>query len=989
VRAFASLQFSNPVDLAYLPGADRLFIAEQGGRLWSFDTRRPQAPAELAFDFREHHRPFDNVLGFTFHPGFATNRFLFVNYNEPGGRQDGAYVSRFTFSSLNPAVLDPASERVIIRWLSGGHNGCTLAFGNDGMLYISTGDADDPDPPDGKRKTGQDTSDLLGSILRIDVDRVNGTTNYAVPSDNPFLKLPGARPEIWAFGFRNPWRMSFDRATGDLWAGDVGWEQWEMVYRIRRGGNYGWPIAEGPNQNVRTDVKPGPGPILPPLHAVSHSEGASITGGYVYHGTRLPGLRGAYVYGDWETGKFWALRHDGDRLVSNDELCDTSLKPVSFAVDPAGELLVLDYNGGLYRLVPNTAPAANESFPRRLSETGLFTSLNPLTPAPGTVPYRIAAPMWNDHATAEWLLGVPGDGAIATSGGVGNIAGGTWFFPSNTVLARTLTLEMETGKASSRRRIETQLLHWDGQAWSPYTYRWNPAQTDAALVGRAGTNDTFTVIDRAAPGARRETPWRFHSRAECLRCHNAWSGDALTLNWLQLNAPPRIGAPDSDPALQAAGGAASEIHRLQALGVLHVTNAPPERDRLALADPYDPALPPAGRARSWLHVNCATCHRFGAGGAVTIHLNFDKPPGELRAIDEKPARGDFGLVGARIVAPGAAYRSTLFYRICTEGAGHMPQIGPRLADDTGARVVFDWIQSMEKKNASREDPVSARRLLELNAALQEQFTRLGREAGVAQLKLVQDILGSMNGALGLLDVVSRIGSEARKGARRAGPLDFTFRNRVVAIASTHTNALVRDLFQRFLPPDKRRQTLGGDIHPPSILALKGNADRGRASFTGAAQCARCHACGGEGRAFGPDLSGIGRKYSRADLLEHILQPSRFIAPEFRTLLVTLRDDTELTGFVVQSSPGRADSPPPGALSGPGAASAAQAGADEFILRDQSLVEHRIRRSEVKESRESTLSAMPDGLLAPLTAQEAADLIEFLFRSELAVPQPGK
>ncbi len=975
-RLFPKLHFNNPVDLALLPGSDRLLVLEQGGKLFSFPVRAEVEQVDPVFDFRSHHQPFDSAYTFAFHPRFAENRFVFVCYVEPGGRTNGTHISRFTLSASTPPVIDPRSERVIIRWVSGGHNGCTLAFGNDGMLYISTGDADDPDPPDGKRKTGQDISDLLSSILRIDVDRADGTNSYSIPRDNPFANTPGARPEVWAFGFRNPWRMSFDRATGDLWVGDVGWEQWEMVYRVRRGGNYGWSITEGPNLNVRTDVKPGPGAILPPIHAVPHSEGASITGGHVYRGSKLPRLRGAYVYGDWETGKFWALRHDGDRLVSNDELCDTSLKPVSFALDAAGELLVLDYSGSLYRIVPNTAPPANESFPRRLTETGLFNSLDPLMPAPGTVPYRVATPMWNDHATAEWLLGVPGDGAIASSGGVGNIAGGTWFFPSNTVLARTLTLEMETGKPASRRRIETQLLHWDGQAWNPYTYRWNPAQTEAALVGNAGTNDVFTVIDRAAPGGRRETSWRFHSRAECLRCHNAWGGEALTLNWLQLNAPLiRSSDAESDsetskprgrdslaPSERERAGVRgpSEMHRLQELGVLHTRN-PPEPS-MALADPYDPALPPTDRARSWLHVNCATCHRFGAGGAVAIHLNFDKPVREMRAIDEKPARGDFGLVGARVIAPGAAYRSTLFYRICTEGSGHMPHIGSRLVDEAGSRLVFDWIQSMEKATPIKEDAMAARRLVELNASLQDQFTRLGRETGVARLELVRDILGSMNGALGLQDVLSRIGGDAKSGRKRTGTPDFAFRNKVAALASTHTNALVRDLFQRFLPHDQRRQTLGSEINPQTILTLKGDSVRGRELFVGASQCARCHVCGGEGRAFGPELGGVGRKYGRAQLLEQILLPSKLVAPEFKTTTLILRDDTEFNGFVIKP------------------------GADELVLRDESLVERRIKRSDVKESRESTLSAMPEGLLAPLTAQEAADLLEFLFTSVPAAPQ---
>jgi putative heme-binding domain-containing protein len=914
-RLFPTVRFEHPVDLALVPGTDRLMVAEESGVLWSFALQAASPKPERALELRKHHRPLENVLGFTFHPGFATNRYLFVNYNEPGGRTNGAFVSRFTVTQLDPPTIDPTTERVIIRWLSGGHNGCTLVFGNDGFLYISAGDAANPDPPDMPYRTGQDISDLLASILRIDVDHPSGTNAYAIPPDNPFIGRPSARPEVWAFGLRNPFRMSVDRQTGDLWVGDVGWEQWEMIYRVRRGGNYGWPLVEGPNRNVRTDVLPGPGPILPPMVAISHVDGASITGGHVYRGRRLPRLTGAYLYGDWETGKFWALRHRGDELLSNEELCDTMLKPVSFTLDRTGELLILDYNGGLYELATNQAASINIAFPRRLRDTGLFASMAPLQPASGVVPYQIRAPMWNDHATAEWLLAIPGDGSIATAGGPGNIAGPTWYFPSNTVLARTLTLAMTQGLPSSRRRIETQLLHWDGQAWNPYTYQWNGEQTDALLMPPGGSNVSYTVQDAAAPGGRCETGWRFASRAECLRCHNAWAGEALTLNALQLGVPRRP-SPNDPP---------SEFARLQSLGLLQGASTP--KAEADLVNPYDSGAPLAHRARSWLHANCATCHRFGAGGTAAIHLNLEKATDEMRAVSAKPLRGDFDLSAAKIIAPGAPFQSTLLYRISTEGAGHMPLLGSRLVDESGRRLVRDWVASMGSSS-----PTSA------------PLPGVGASAVPdSSNEALRPALATMESSLALLDRATAPSSTS------------AFQAAVAAAAREHTNALVRDLFQRLLPPDQRRVTLGTDFPPGTVLGLSGSAERGRQLFRGTAQCVRCHRAENTGRAFGPALDGLGRKYTRAQLLEQVVYPSKVIAPEFKLVVVTLRnDETELSGFIVRRT------------------------TEALTFLDETGSERNLALSHVKETRESTLSAMPEGLLATLTAQEAADLLEYLF-----------
>lgn len=935
-RIFTSLHFTNPVEVAALPGSDRLLVLEQAGKLLSFPAKGNPAKPDLAFSFREHHKPFDSAYSIAFHPGFATNRYVFVCYIEPGIRTNGSHVSRFTLRDSNPPTLDPASEKVFFRWLSGGHNGCTLAFGNDGFLYISTGDAANPDPPDRPFNTGQDISDFLACILRIDVDRAEGTNAYAIPSGNPFVKMPGARPEVYAFGLRNPWRMSFDKPTGDLWVGDVGFEQWEIIYRVKAGGNYGWSLTEGPNTRVRTDVTPGPGPILPPLVALPHSDAASITGGRVYYGSRLPKLRGAYLYGDWETGKFWALRNQGDTLVSNEELCDTSLKPVSFGEDHDGELLILDYGGGIYRFTPNTAPPANLAFPRKLSETGLFAELSKLTPAPGVVSYQINAPMWHDYANAERWLAVPGSDAIATTGGRETIAGRMWDFPSNTVFSKTLTLERTRGQAATRRPVETQLLHFDGQGWNAYTYRWNVAQTDAELVPAQGTNDTFTLVDPTAPGGRREIPWRFTGRAECLRCHNAWAGETLSFNWLQLNT----------------AGNSPEWRRLETLGLLRVDKPP--RNQPRLANPYTDSEPLAERARSWLHVNCSTCHRNGAGGDVPSWFNHEQRLETSRAYDTAPVRGGFGIVGARVIAPGDPDRSTLVYRISTEGLARMPHIGSRIADDAGVRLLRDWIRAMPPRPATNAELAAARQLASENAALLERSQGGARGAAVAQL------LSTMNGALALLNQVTRVGA-GDSDLLTPTPATNRIRAAVASAAAAHTNALVRDLFQQLLPPEQRRPTLGADFNPSVILSLQGDAARGKEHFPGVSQCARCHVSEGVGRNFGPDLTGISRKWTREQLLEQIIHPSELIAPEFKTTVVTLKDDTEFSGFVLQRT------------------------ADRLRLRDETLTERTLKTSDIAEIRESALSAMPEGLLAPLTAQEAADLLEFLRVSKVASP----
>ena len=312
-RAFPELKFNQSLLISTAPGSNRLFIVQQQGQILSFRNDPDVRSADLVVDVSKEIEGVRAVYALTFHPDFAQNRYCYICYIKDANLDDGTHIARFEVSNSDPPTIDVSTEKTIITWFSGGHNGCDLQFGPDGYLYISTGDGAPANPPD-IFKTGQDVSDLLSSILRIDVDHLENGNAYRIPDDNPFIDMPEARDEIWAYGFRNPWRMSFDQKTGDLWVGDVGWELWELLDRVERGGNYGWGVMEG-NQLTNPEWPRGPTPILPPTIDHPHSESSSITDGLTYYGKRLPNLYGTHIYGDYDTGKLWGFRYE------NEEVC--------------------------------------------------------------------------------------------------------------------------------------------------------------------------------------------------------------------------------------------------------------------------------------------------------------------------------------------------------------------------------------------------------------------------------------------------------------------------------------------------------------------------------------------------------------------------------------------------------------------------------------------------------------------------------------------
>ena len=451
-RVYPSLKFNHCLDITTAPGSDRLFVVEQSGRIFSFVNRPDVTEPDLVVDFGKEIPDVKQVYALAFHPDFQTNGYCYVCYIKADSLDDGTHVARFHVSGTSPPTIDIASEQTLVTWRSGGHNGCCLKFGPDGYLYISTGDAGPANPPD-IYKTGQDIGDLLSSILRIDVDRTDGDRNYRIPADNPFVETEGARGEVWAYGLRNPWRMSFDRKTGDLWVGDVGWEMWEMLYRIEPGGNYGWAVMEG-RASTHPEWPRGPTPFLPPTIDHRHSESSSITEGLTYYGSRLQELTGFHIYGDYDTGKLWSFRFEDGRIVDHREIADTTHRIVCFGEDYDGELLLLDHTAGtIHRLIPNPRQEGSNTFPRKLSETGLFSSVTEMSPAPGVLPYSINAEPWADHAVATRLVAVPDELSIKPEDKA-------WVFPENSVLVKTLSLDIARRRsrlASSSRNTDSAL----------------------------------------------------------------------------------------------------------------------------------------------------------------------------------------------------------------------------------------------------------------------------------------------------------------------------------------------------------------------------------------------------------------------------------------------------------------------------------------------------------------------------------------------------
>jgi uncharacterized repeat protein (TIGR03806 family) len=721
-RVYPNLKMNFPIAVRRQPGSDRfLFITEAGPYGATVLRRMKDDPnvtdAETLLDL-------DGVAyDIAFHPDFAHNGYVYIGWNGPSsapGEAKRTKVTRYTIDPKPPYRFDPKSARLIIEWPSNGHNGGAVAFGLDGMLYVTSGDGtSDSDT----NIVGQDLTRLTAKVLRINVDHPDPGREYSVPPDNPFVGVKDVRPETWAYGLRNPWRITVDEKTGHVWVGQNGQDLWEQAYLVRKGENYGWSVTEG-SHPFYPNRKAGPTPIVKPTVEHPHSEFRSLTGGLVYQGERFPELRGAYLYGDYSTGQLWGIRHDGEKALWHRQLASTRLQITGFGLDSHGEILIADHRGqdqgGFYTLEATPKDLAPSTFPRRLSDSGLFRSVKGHVVEPGLIPYSVNAPLWSDGAYKERYIALPGaDSHIDFTRSRG------WGFPERTVLVKSFALELQEGNPASRRWVETRFLTNQQGEWFGYTYVWNDEQTDAALADAKGLDRDFTI--RTAGGTRTQT-WHYPSRSECMVCHSRAANFVLGPSELQMNKVHDYG-----------GVRDNQLRTLEHLGVLRVNWAEEARAALRdelkeqgksdkdidaylekqaaagpqraagpssllafapekyrhLADPYDPKEDLAARARSYLHANCAQCHVEAGGGNAQMELEITTPLEKARILDVKPLHHTFDLRDARIIAPGSPERSVLLYRMNNREAGHMPPLATSRVDRDAVAVLRAWIEQLK------------------------------------------------------------------------------------------------------------------------------------------------------------------------------------------------------------------------------------------------------------------------------------------------------
>lgn len=733
--------FDQPLCTAFPPGEkDRLFVVSKTGIIevlsnLSSSNGLPQRrtfmdirPYLLAKNLELGQEKEWGILGMAFHPRFKENGHFYITYNftaaENGRHLAFDRLSRFTVSKDDPNKADLTTELPLITQddATPNHNGGCLAFNDaDGYLYYSMGD-------DGYPQDEQDNSrwvdrNFFAALYRIDVDcrpgnlepnahsqasarfpsavdkNAEGKANYRIPADNPLVGITTylgkpvnpekVRTEIYAHGLRNAWRFSFDTVSGRLFLADVGEDSFEEVNIITKGGHYGWPYFEAAEQGPRApDYPRDSAKFTEPVFAYPHGMGnICITGGFVYHGSGIPELNGAYIFADYVSGRIGAIREKDGKWGPPAVLAENIRGIVNIAPDPVqGDILLTvigpgagmhnppapNTNGRVLRLV--RSGTTGKPPPALLSQVGAFKNLKTLEPADGVVAYEPNVTFWSDYAVKQRWFQIANDKDTIKFHPTDN-----WGYPTGMVWVKHFEMEMTRGDASTRRRLETRFLMKTADGVYGITYKWRPDNSDADLVPETGMDELLTVNIN---GTTRNQTWRYPGHSECLQCHTNVGGGALAFNTWQLNGNGQRSS--------------NQIGQLARAGYFSADSSIPDARTLgAYAKADDPAASLEWRARSYLGVNCVNCHQPGG----PAQGNWDaRPSAPLAAagIINGTLHNYRGDAQNRVIVPGDTARSMIMKRLEAKDAPRMPPIGSHELDLNAQNLLREWITSLKR-----------------------------------------------------------------------------------------------------------------------------------------------------------------------------------------------------------------------------------------------------------------------------------------------------
>ncbi len=720
---FPNLTFDSPLTFNELPTGNRVLVGQRDGKIYWFNKMPDVAQKNMLLDLSNKVGVVwdGGFLGLALHPNFGTtgNNYFYTYYTTKdanGNNIPNSYttqncdneeywgnfliLSRYEMNP-NSMQVSPSSEQVLLKLRMYGttHRGGGLLFGDDGFLYLTTGDQT------ASKKSQDIENNLDGGVLRFDVDKNPQKSHapvrtmpddhgfsdeltgngYWIPNDNPFLS-PGGQTfeEYYTLGHRNPHRMTKDRATGDLYIGEIGWFRHEEINVVKKGKNFGWPVYEGRFKgDLCGTTLYNNMPHEEPLVAFPRSEVNAIMGGFVYRGEEVPELQGKYVCADYGNGEelFSVNINDG----SYEQIgVFSSTNIISFGEDKQGELYILKQGvSTLYKMV--TKLTFNETMPQSLSQTGAFSNLTNLTPTDGLIPYDLVESFWSDGALKKRWIGIPNDGAHDTAEEqIDYSENGNWDLPVGSVLIKHIEMPLDENNPSITKRLETRfsVKAADGNFYFA-TYKWNTAQTDALLL-TTGLDESLNITK--ADGSTVVQTWRYPNRNECITCHNTSTDGTIGTRTRFLN---------KDFTYPKTGRTANQLVTLSHLGILNQTIADVDTPSLLTYKSIDDANASVDeKARSYMDLNCAYCHQAGSDVRADFDLRMNLDLAATGLLDAG-IYNPLGVLGEEILAAGEPEKSILYLRAnSVDPSIAMPPVAKNRIDDEGVALLEEWIRQL-------------------------------------------------------------------------------------------------------------------------------------------------------------------------------------------------------------------------------------------------------------------------------------------------------